>query len=101
MVWITVENKCYSIWSDCRQRSEERLQSDMQSDDLDHINLIPCEIDPESNPFCDTKIFIYKIELPNSRNKIGFNLLDDEYFTIPYVIDKISNSPDSHQPPTH
>ena len=38
----------------------------------------------------------YEIELPPSGNKIGFNLLDDEYFTIPSVIDKIPNSPDSH-----
>ena len=58
---------------------------------LDQINLIPCEIDPESNTFCDTKILTYEIELLNYRNKIGFNLLNDEYFTIPYVIDKIPN----------
>ena len=42
----------------------------------------------------------YEIELPPSGNKIGFNLLDDEHFTIPSVIDKISNSPDSHKLPT-
>ena len=32
--------------------------------------------------------------------KIGFNLLDDEDFTIPYAIDTIPNSPVSHKLPT-
>ena len=39
----------------------------------------------------------YEIELPSSRNKVGFNLLDDEYFIIPYITDTISNSPVVHQ----
>ena len=43
----------------------------------------------------------YEIKLLTSGNKIGFNLLDYEYFTIPYVIDKIPNSPDIHQITTH
>ena len=30
----------------------------------------------------------------------GFNLLDDEYFTIPFVTDTIPNSPAGHQVPT-
>ena len=42
----------------------------------------------------------YEIELPPSGNKIGFNLLDDEDFTIPYLIDTIPNSPAGHQLPT-
>ena len=29
--------------------------------------------------------------------KIGFNLLDDEDFTIPYIIDTILNAPDGHK----
>ena len=29
--------------------------------------------------------------------EIGFNLLDDEYFIILYVIDKIKNSPAGHK----
>ena len=32
--------------------------------------------------------------------KIGFNLLDYEDFTIPYITDPIPNSPDDHQLPT-
>ena len=38
--------------------------------------------------------------VPPAGTKIYFNLLDDEYFTISYVIDTIPNSPDSHQLPT-
>ena len=39
----------------------------------------------------------YDIELPPSGNKVGFNLLDDEDFTFPYITDKIPNSPAGHQ----
>ena len=64
---------------------------------LDLINLIPCELDLTSTPFSDTIFITHEIELPPSRNKIGSNLLDCEYFTIPYVIDKIPNLPAGHQ----
>ena len=37
------------------------------------------------------KNFTYEIELPPSGKKIGLKLLEDEYFTIPYVIDAITN----------
>ena len=55
--------------------------------------MIPCELNLTSTPFCDGKILIYEIELPPSGKKVGFNLLDDEYFTILYVTDTIPNSP--------
>ena len=38
--------------------------------------------------------------VPSIWKKGGFILLDDEYFTIPYVIETIPNSPASHQLPT-
>ena len=38
-----------------------------------------------------------KIDLPPSGSKIGFNLLDNEYFTIPYITDTIPNSTAGHQ----
>ena len=38
--------------------------------------------------------------LRHSGNKIGLNLLDDEDFTIHYVIDKITHLPSVHQIPT-
>ena len=60
------------------------------------INLIPCELDLKSTPFGDIKIIIYEIDLRPSRKKIGLNLLDDKYFTIPYVINTIPNSPAGH-----
>ena len=63
----------------------------------DLLNLIPCEPDITHTPLRDTKIITYEIELPPSGKKIGFNLLYDEYFKIPYVIDKIKNSPAGHQ----
>ena len=66
----------------------------------DLINLIPCELDLESNPFRDETIITYDIELPTSGKKIGFNLLDDEDFIITYITDTISNSPDGYQLPS-
>ena len=42
-----------------------------------------------------------EIDLPPYGNKFGFNLIDDEYFKIPYAIDTILNSPAGHQLPTH
>ena len=69
--------------------------------DLDLLNLIPCELDLTFTPFSDETIIPYDIELPPSGKKIGFNLLDNEYFTIPYVTDTIPNSPTSHQFPSH
>ena len=59
--------------------------------------MIPCELDIRSTLFCDTKILTYEIELPPSGKKVVFNLLNDEYFTIPYITDTISNSPAGHQ----
>ena len=61
--------------------------------DSDLFNLIPCELDLTSTPFSDEKIITFDIELPPSGMKIGFNLLDDEDFTIPYITDTILNSP--------
>ena len=62
--------------------------------------MIPCELDITSTPFSDTKIITYEIELPLSGNKVGFNLLDDEDFTIPYITDTIPNSPAGHKLPS-
>ena len=59
--------------------------------------MIPCEFDRTSTPFYDKTILTYEIELPPAGNKIGFHLLDYEYFTIPYVTDKIPNLTDDHQ----
>ena len=62
--------------------------------------MIPCELDLKSTPFSSTKILTYEIELPPAGKKIGFNLLDNAYFTITYVTDTIPNSPAGHQLPT-
>ena len=61
------------------------------------INLIPCEHDLTYTPFHDTIIITYEIELFLDGNKIGLNLLDDKYFTIPHAIYMILNSPAGHQ----
>ena len=66
----------------------------------DLLNLIPCELDLTSTSFRDDTIIIYDIELPPSGKKIGFNLLNDEDFTIPYITDTIPNSPAGHQLPS-
>ena len=60
--------------------------------------MIPCEIELTSTPFCNTIFFTYEIELPPSRKIVGFNLLDDEDFTIPYITGTTPNSPDVNQP---
>ena len=57
-------------------------------------------MDLTSTSLFDTTIITYEIELPLAGKKIGFNLPDEEYFTIPYVPDTVPNSPDSHQLPT-
>ena len=61
--------------------------------------MIPCELDIEFTDFFDTKMITYEIELHPSGRKVGFNLLDDEYFTIPYITDTIPNSSAVHQHP--
>ena len=47
------------------------------------LNLIPCKLDLTSTPLNDTTVIEYEIELPPYGNKVGFNLMDDEDFTIP------------------
>ena len=63
--------------------------------------MIPYELHLTSTTFSDTIILTYRIYLPLAGKKIGFNLLDDEDFTITYVIDTIPNSPASNKLPTH
>ena len=67
--------------------------------DSDLLNLIPWEVDLTSTPFSYETNITYDIELPTSGKKIGFNLLDDEDFTIPYITDTIPNPPAGHQLP--
>ena len=59
--------------------------------------MISCELDLTSTTIRNTTILIHEIELPPSGKKVGFNLLNDEDITIPYVIDTIPNSPAGHQ----
>ena len=42
----------------------------------------------------------HEIELYPSGRKVGFNLLDDEEFTIPYITDTVPNSLAVHKIPT-
>ena len=66
----------------------------------DLLNMIPCELDLTYTSFRDEIIIKYNIELPPSGKKIGFHLLDDEDFTIPYITNTIPNSPAGHQLPS-
>ena len=63
--------------------------------------MIPCELHLTYTQFSDTIVIAYEIELPPSGKKVGFNLLDDEDFKIPYITDTIPNSPAVHQIPSH
>ena len=62
--------------------------------------MIACKLYLKSTLFHDTTIISYEIELPPYGKKIGLNLLNGEYFTIPYVIDTIPSSPAVYQLPT-
>ena len=77
------------IWKD--------TESHIHNSDL--LKFIPCELDLTSTPFSDTKIITYEIELPPSGKIVGFNLMDDEDFTILYITDKIPNLLAGHQLP--
>ena len=59
--------------------------------------MLPFELDLKYNTFSDEKKIKYKTELPPYGNKTGFNLFDDDKFTITYIIDTIPNSPAGHQ----
>ena len=63
-------------------------------------SLIPCKTDITYTPFCDATIITYEIYLSPSGKKVGFNLLDDEGFTIPYITGNIPNLPAGHQLPS-
>ena len=65
------------------------------------LNLIPCGFDITFTKNVYTKILKYGIELLPAGKKFCFDSLDDENFTISYVIDKIINSPSGHQLPIH
>ena len=65
------------------------------SSTLLHVNLILHPLH-----FVIQTILTYEIGLTPSGKKVGFNLLDDEYFTITYITGTILNSPSVHQLPT-
>ena len=67
---------------------------------LDILKLILCELDLTSTTFSDTTVITYEIELPPSGKKVDFNLLNDEYFTTPYITDTIPNSPAGYKLPS-
>ena len=71
-----------------------------QASNTDLLNLVLYEPDITSTPFGDEKIITYDIELPTSGKKVGFNLLDNEYFAITYITDTTTNSLAGHQPPS-
>ena len=62
--------------------------------------MTPCEIDLASIPFRDTTILTYEIELHTSGKKVGFILMDNEYFKILSITNTIPNLPADHQLPT-
>ena len=75
------------------------LQQDPESllNNSDLLKLATCKLDIESIPFINTTILTYEIDSPPSVKIISFNLMNDEYFTIPHVTYTIPNSPSGHQ----
>ena len=49
------------------------------------LKFVPCELYITTCPVCDTTTIKYEIELTPYEKKVGFNLLDDKEFTIPYI----------------
>ena len=62
--------------------------------------MIPFELDLTSTTFSNITIIADEIELTYPGKNVGFNLLDDEYFTISYVIDTTPNSSGCHRLPS-
>ena len=93
-VWFDEYNYCLSIEVKHTPGSlilRQYPEGNIHYSDL--LNLIPCELDLTSTPFSDTTMIIYDIELLPYGKKVGFNLLDYEEFTIPYINDTTPNSP--------
>ena len=85
-VWFDEYNSCLSIedkHTPCYLPFQQDPEIPIHNSDL--LNFIPCEIDITSTTFINSEVLTYKIELPPSGKKLGFNLLDDEDSTIPYV----------------
>ena len=83
-VWFVEYDFCISIEDKLTQGSLllwKDPEGHIHNSDL--LNLIPCKLDLTSTTFRDETMITYDIELPPSGKKIGFNLLDDEDFTIP------------------
>ena len=100
-VWFDEYNSLLSI-EDKHTPGSLLLRQDPEGHihDSDLLNLIKWKLDITSNTFSDETIITYEIELPPSGKKIGFNLLDDEDFTIPYINDTNPNSPAGNQLPS-
>ena len=45
----------------------------------------------------DAKFITYRIQLPTTENKIGFNLIGDDDFKTPYILDTIYKYPEGKQ----
>ena len=95
-VWFDEYNYCLSI-EENHTPGSLLLRQDPEGhiNNSDLLNLISCELDLTSTPLRDETIITYDIELPLSGKKIVFNLLDDEYFTIPYITDTINSKIES------
>ena len=64
------------------------------------FDMFPCDLDITPDTFSDVLFISYEIELYPARKKIGFLLLYDYEFTIPYTFDTIPNSQAGHKLPT-
>ena len=59
--------------------------------------MVPCYLYLTPTIFIDATIITYELELPPAGRENGFNLLDEDDFTIPYIIDTIANSLGGHK----
>ena len=91
---LSIEGKQTTGYLLLRQDPEDHIHNS------DLLNLIPCKLDLTSTPFRDETMITYDIELPPCGKKVGFNLLDDEDFTIPYITDTTPKFPAGHQLPS-
>ena len=57
-------------------------------------SLVTYELSLSNATFADAKIVKYELALKPLGNKVGLNLMDDEYFIIPYIYNTIPNLPE-------
>ena len=63
------------------------------------IDLITYELKLSDTPFTKSTIVNYELEIPPQGKKFGINLMDDDDFNIPYIVELVPNYLAGHKLP--